>query len=122
MDEDTLVSRVLHLWQVEKLSQRQIAKALGIDRKKVRRIVKGTQPLKAIPKKGLLDQYLALIAQWYKEYPRLMAKQVYQRLQGYGYEGSYKTVLRLSRQFRKIKQDVYHPLTFLRNFFANLTS
>ena len=30
MDEESIIQRVLHLWQIEHLSQRQIAKALGI--------------------------------------------------------------------------------------------
>ena len=42
MNEESLVQRVLHLRQVEKLSQRQIAEALGISRKRVRRILEGT--------------------------------------------------------------------------------
>jgi transposase len=114
MDEtEALVQRVLHLRQVEKLSQRQIAKMLAIDRKKIRRIINGTEAAKPIPQKGVLDQYIPLIAQWYKQYPRLMAKQVYEKLKRYGYAGSYKTVTRLSREYRKEKNEAYHTLTFL---------
>ena len=40
MNEESLFQRVLHLRQVEKLSQRQIAMSLGIGRKRVRRILK----------------------------------------------------------------------------------
>ena len=52
MDEDALISRVLHLRQVEKLSQQQIADKLGIGRKRVRRMLKGQDgpsPLRANP-------------------------------------------------------------------------
>ena len=42
MDKESLVQRVMHLRQVEQLSQRQIAKVLEIGRKRVRQILKGT--------------------------------------------------------------------------------
>ena len=41
MNEESLVQRVLHLYQVEKLSGRQIAASLGISRKRFRRILEG---------------------------------------------------------------------------------
>ena len=113
MDDEALIQRVHHLRQVEKLSLRQIAGALEIDRKKVRRILKGTELARPAPKPGVLDPFMSLIAQWYKDYPRLMALQVYERLKDYGYDGSYRTVVRWSREYRQIKPAVYHPLTFL---------
>ena len=40
-DKDAIIQQVLHLRDVEKLSLRQIARQLDIDRKRVRRILKG---------------------------------------------------------------------------------
>jgi transposase len=113
MSEESLIQRVLHLRQVEKLSQRQIARSLGIDRKRVGRILKGTGLASAIPKKSILDDYSGLIAQWYKQYPRLKATQVYERLKSYGYTGRYGSVARLTRDERAPENNAYHPLTFL---------
>ena len=113
MNEESLFQRVLHLRQVEKLSQRQIARSLGIGRKRVRRILKGYGEASAIPKKSILDEYSGLIAHWYKQYPRLKATQVYERLKSYGYVGSYASVARITREERTPKELMYHPLTFL---------
>jgi transposase len=114
MDEtEDLKGKVLHLRQVEKLSYRQIAYTLGIDHKKVGRILQEKELAKAMPRKSILDKYIPLIAQWYKQYPRLMAKQVYEKLKSYGYSGGYKTVVRASLEYRKIKKESYHALTFL---------
>ena len=113
MSEESLIQRVLHLRQVEKLSGRQIAKTLGIDRKRVGRILKGTGLAQAMPKKSILDDYNGLIAQWYKQYPRLKATQVYERLKAYGYTGRYGSVARLTRDERAPKDNAYHQLTFL---------
>ena len=113
MDEESLIQRALHLRQVEQLSHRQIAKVLGIGRKRVKRILKGPDSAKAIPKKTVLDEYINLIAHWYKQYPKLKAIQIYERLKSYGYQGSYPSVVLFSRQYRKHKQNAYHPLVFL---------
>jgi len=113
MNEESLVQRVLHLRQVEKLSQRQIAASLGIGRKRVRRILKGMDESSVIPKKSILDGYGHLITHWYKQHPRLKATQVYERLKEYGYEGGYASVARATRECRTSKESAYHPLTFL---------
>ncbi len=113
MNEESLSQRVLHLRQVEQLSQRQIAKTLEVGRKRIRRILKGVNFAKLIAKKSILDEYLNLINHWYDQYPHLKAKQVFERLKPYGYQGSYGSVVRVSRGFRQPKQDVYHPLIFL---------
>ena len=113
MNEESLIQQVLHLREVEKLSQRQIAEKLNIGRKRVRRILSGLNEAKPIPKKMILDEYLQLIVHWYKQYPRLKATQIYERLQSYGYQGSYPSVARLSRKYRRPKHTVYHPLTFV---------
>lgn len=113
MNEESLVQRVLHLRQVEKLSQRQIAETLGISRKRVRRVLDGPLEASSIPKISVLDGYDNLVAQWYKQYPRLKATQVYERLVEYGYKGGYASVARFTREHRAPKNESYHPLTFL---------
>jgi transposase len=113
MSEESLVQRVLHLRHVEKLSQRQISEFLGIGRKKVRRILDGPLDASSIPKVSVLDGYDNVVAEWYRQYPRLKATQVYERLKEYGYKGAYATVARFTREHRQPKNDAYHPLTFL---------
>ena len=113
MNEESLVQRVLHLCQVEKLTQRQIAKMLGIGRKRVKRILEGTGSAAAIPRASILDEYNNLIAHWYKQHPLLKATQVYERLKAYGYQGGYVSVVRVTQEYRAPKENAYHPLTFL---------
>jgi transposase len=113
MNEEPLTHRILHLAQVEQLSQRQISDLLKISRKRVGRTLKGHSLAVPSPKASILDEYRHLIAHWYKQYPRLQSTQVYDRLKTYGYQGSYISVARLTREYRKVKPEVYHPLTFL---------
>ena len=56
-DDDGIIQQVLHLRDVEKLSMRQIARQMGIDRKRVRRII-GIKQETAVPmvKKNQLDK------------------------------------------------------------------
>lgn len=113
--EEAIIQRILHLHQVEKLSGRQIAKTLDIDRKRVRLILGGTTAgdPKPMTSKTKLDDYLGLIAQWYRQYPKLLALQVYERLKTHGYTGGYGCVKRATMEYRKPKQIAYHPLTFM---------
>ena len=113
MNEESLVQRVLHLCQVEKLTQRQRAKMLGIGRKRVKRILEGTGSAAAIPRASILDEYNHLIAHWYKQHSLLKATQVYERLKAYGYQGGYVSVARFTQEYRAPKHSAYHPLTFL---------
>jgi len=112
--EEAIIQRILHLHQVEKLSQRQIALMLGINRKCVRRVLGGRACVaKSMIKKTNLDDYMGLIAQWYRQYPKLLALQVYERLKSYGYNGSYGSVKLATLEYRRPKQVAYHPLTFM---------
>jgi len=113
MDEESLVQRVLHLRQVEKLSQRQIAESLGVGRKRIRRVLEGLSQAVSIPRASMLDEYNGLITHWYKQHPRLKATQAYERLKEYGYKGCYASVSRSTREQRSPKKDSYHPLIFL---------
>ena len=112
-NDDSITQQVLHLRQVEKLSGRQITKLLRIDGRRVYRIINGASSAKSIPKKCIIDDYHHLIVQWYKQYPKLQAKQVFERLKEYGFQGSYGTVLRDTLEFRQTKPVAYHPLVFL---------
>ena len=105
--------QILHLWQVEKLSIRQIAKELKVCRKRIRAIIDGTQQASPLVKAGILDQYAQLIGHWYSLHPKLKAIQIYERLKEYGYSGSYASVVRESRDHRRPRQTAYYPLTFV---------
>ncbi|MBU1922713.1 MAG: IS21 family transposase [Candidatus Omnitrophica bacterium] len=111
--QESLHKRILHLHQVEKLSQRQIAEKLNVGRKLVKKILNNSGSAKAIGRKTILEEYNNLVAHWYKEHPRLRATQVYERLKGYGYTGSYPSVVLLCRKYRQPKTVVYHTLNFL---------
>lgn len=112
MSQESLEARALHLSQVEKLSSRQIAWILRIGHRRLKRIL-GETTAKPIPKPGVVDPYRNLIAHWYQQYPRLKAKQIYERLRAYGYQGSYPSVATFTRSFRHTKPKVYHTLSFL---------
>lgn len=105
--------QVLHLWQVEKLSIRQIAKELKVCRKRIKAMIEGSNEAKPLEKAGILDQYAQLIGHWYSQYPKLKAIQIYERLKEYDYTGSYASVVRQSREYRKPKQKAYFPLMFV---------
>lgn len=103
---------IKHLFEVERLSMRQIAAQLGMCRKNVAKIIKQKQ-LPQPERKDILSPYKRLIEQWYKEYSSLKASQVYERLCSYGFEGSYPTVCTYTQGFRKKKVKAYHELNFL---------
>jgi len=105
-------SQVRHLYEVEHLSIRQIAKKLKMARKTVARVVRNERVMRSYPD-SILRPYERLIDQWYREYPFLRASQVYERLQSYGFKGSYTTVSVWTRKYRQKKRQAYHELTFL---------
>lgn len=114
MNNEALLKRILHLRQVERLSLRQIAKELGIGRKKVSRTLRQFEyPTKPLPRPKIIDPFTDLISQWYAEKPYLKANQIYQRLQSYGFSGSYPTVAVNTKKYRKKKEKAYHTLHFL---------
>ena len=112
-DKDGIIQQVLHLRDVEKLSLRQIARQMDIDRKRVRRILKASQADTAVViRKSNLDSFMSLIGQWYSQHPYLQAQQVYERLKGYGYTGGYTCVKLATLEYRRPKAKAYHPLVF----------
>ena len=110
--ESTVPHQVRQLYEVEKLSLRQIAQKLQVSRKVVTRIIQG-QSLKKPPRQILCQPYDRLIREWYQQYPFLQATQVYERLKSYEFPGSYETVKRYTRPLRQRRPQAYHELTFL---------
>jgi transposase len=91
---------------------RQIAKKMGVSKKRVCRVIRNEKITK--PKtSSILKPYERLIDQWYQEYPFLKASQVYGRLKAYEFKGSYTTVSVYTQKHRQKKRQAYHELTFL---------
>lgn len=110
--ESGVVHQVQQLYEVEKLSLRQIAQKLAVSRKRISRIVKA-ESLKKPDREGLCKPYERLIREWYQEYPFLRATQVYERLRSYGFLGGYGTVKRHTQALRRRKSPGFHELEFL---------
>ena len=114
MDTESLLKMILHLREVEKLSLRQIEKELGIGRNKVSRILRESKiSTKPLHKPSIVEPFKALISEWYKQRPYLKAIQVYERLQSYGFKGSYPTIIEYTKKYRREKVKAYHTLDFL---------
>ncbi len=110
--EPMVWNQIKHLYEVEKLSIRQIAQKLRRARKTVARVIHNERVMRSFPD-SMLRPYERLIAQWYQEYPFLKASQVYERLKSYGFKGSYNTVSVWTQRYRHKKKQAYHELTFL---------
>ena len=104
--------QVKQLYEVEKLSQRQMAIQLGISRKTVLRILREEEVRKPL-RETIFKPYERLVQEWYKEYPFLRATQVYERLKAYGYSGGYDTVKVHTQSLRSKKTRGFHELEFL---------
>ena len=107
-----MCSQVRHLYEVERLSIRQIAKKLRMARKTVAKVIRNEKVLRSYPD-SILRPYERLIDQWYQEYPFLKASQVYERLKSYEFKGSYPTVCLWTQKYRQKRRQAYHELTFL---------
>jgi len=111
MDE-TLRIEVRRLWEVERLTMRQIAERMRMGRRTITRIL-GGETVKKSRKPSIIAPYERLIAEWYKTTPALMANQVLNRLRGYGYTGGYGTVKLATMEFRRKRAGAFFELTFL---------
>lgn len=111
MDE-SVESRIRHLYEVEGLSKRQIAKKLSICRNRVSKVIKAEEMVSP-PVVTLMTPYERIIHEWYKEYPFLKASQVYGKLKEHNYEGSYNTACVYTQRYRQKRSKVYHELEFL---------
>ena len=111
MDDNTLKLKARFLLEVEHLSIRQIAEHLSISRKRIMRVM-GDTPVCTRP--SIIEPYERLIQEWYRQYPRLKAIQVLERIRSYGFTGGYTTVKRYTRTLRrKKKRQAYHELILL---------
>lgn len=111
MDE-SVESRIRHLYEVEGLSKRQIAKKLSICRNRVSKVIK-VEDMVSPPVVTLMTPYERIIHEWYKEYPFLKASQVYGKLKEHNYEGSYNTACVYTQRYRQKRSKAYHELEFL---------
>jgi len=110
--DKALCSHIRHLYEVEGLSKRQIAKKLGICRNRVSRIVRGKQMIQP-PAVTLMTLYERIICEWYKEYPFLKASQIFEKLKEHEFKGSYNTVCIYTQKYRQKRVRSYHELEFL---------
>ena len=115
MENESVEARALYLSRIEKLSGRQITQILRIGRRRLKRILNATAQTAAenVSKPLALEPYRRLIGEWYRAYPRLKAKQIWERLKSYGCTAGYVSVVRFTRSSRKVKPEVYHTLEFL---------
>lgn len=111
--EETIKQTILYLRDVLKLSFYQIQERTGIARKRASRIYRGSCQGKRKKRDFILDEYRSLIAEWFKEHPRLKAQQVHGWLRTRGVKISYPAVVNYTRRFRKRVPKAYHPLTFV---------
>lgn len=102
-------AKVLALYQVEKLSMRQIAQQCRMCTKTVSSIIHHQgAPLRHSTADILITPYRRLLETWYAEYPRLKASQIFERLVSLGFTGSYTTVKRATRMLRSKKPVMFH--------------
>jgi transposase len=114
MIDDELAAKVLQLYQTEKFSMRQIAAYCGMCTKTVSRIIHAEGvPLRNMDNETIIAPYRRLIESWYAEHPKLKASQVYERLLGLGFTGSYPTVNRATMKLRVKKPVMYHERVLL---------
>jgi len=106
-------SQVKHLFDVEKLSMRQIGALLHMCPRTVSRILAGRERKRRSYPPSPLVPFVRLIEEWHRQYPSLQASQIQDRLEAYGYTGSYRSVCRFTEHFRKKRSQAYHELEFL---------
>lgn len=111
--DESLRQRALHLAEVEKLTGRQIINALGIGYRRLKKLLAGDYPKNPIPKVSSLEPYRRILEVWYKDHPRLKASQIYEKLKPYGFTGSYSSIRRFTRIWRRKKEKVCFALDFL---------
>jgi len=91
------------------LSQRQIAKKLGISRNTVKKFIENrgdAEERKTIKRKSLLDPYQDNISYWLNEDLEYRATWIYDRLANMGFAGSYEIVKRKVHEIKAEKQRV----------------
>lgn len=97
------------LLQRKGLSQRQIAKKLGISRNTVKKYIENQgypEEQKYQQRKSLLDSFNGDIAFWLNEDLEYTATWIYDRLYNMGFTGSYETVKRKVQKIKAEKQRI----------------
>jgi transposase len=107
------ISQVKHLFEVEHLSMRQISRLLHMCQKTVCRILAGREKKRRSSPPSPCVPFVRLIEEWHRQYPSLKAAQIQDRLEAYGYTGSYRSLCRFTERFRKKRSQAYHELEFL---------
>ncbi|MBI4681383.1 MAG: sigma-70 family RNA polymerase sigma factor [Nitrospirae bacterium] len=102
--KEGLREKILYLRDVMKLTFRQISEQVGISRKSVSRLYQKGYSIKGRSCGSRLDRYSSLIGNWYQEYPRVKAKQVYAWLKERGIEISYPRVAQYTRDLTQVRQ------------------
>lgn len=95
------------------LSQRQIAKKLGISRNTVKKFIENRgdpEERKTIQRKSLLDPFHDNILYWLRDDPEYRATWIYDRLCNMGFTGSYEIVKRKVHEVKAEKQRVAYIL------------
>src|SRR5579871_5842168 len=104
----------IQLLHKQGLSDSQIARRLGIDRRTVRRYIDHpeyiNQPRKSAPRPSKVDAFRDQIATYLQEDPHYRATTLYDRLKRCGYEGGYELVKRVVRSLK----DEHHRKAYLR--------
>lgn len=105
-------AEIRRLYEVEKLSQSQIARHLGCHRRTVRRAIAQTEPPTTTPRVSILDPYKSTIDRLIKESPDLSAVRICEKIsQGEnGYRGSVILVRRYVHTIRPAKGRVYQEV------------
>ena len=105
-------AEIRRLHEVEKLSQREIARRVRCHRDTVRRALAQAEPTAASSRSSFLDPYKSKIDQLVKEFPELSAVRIFEEIrQGDdGYRGSVILVRRYVRTIRPAKGRVYQEV------------
>lgn len=110
---EEIKQKVLYLRDVMKLTFPQIGEKTGISRKTASKIYRGKHLKRGRPRQSLLDKYSSLIGNWFKEYPRINARQIHSWLKEREVAVSYTWVVKYTRLHRKKKVEIFYPLNFL---------
>lgn len=103
-----LWAEIRRLCLAEKLSQREVARRLGIDRGTVSRALKSSPSRRKSRLRGSqLDCYKGQIKELVEQYPDLSAVRVTEEISRNGYKGSLTLVRNYLRKIRPVKKEVY---------------
>lgn len=123
MIDINIYEQIRHLYAVEKLSQRAIARKLGISRNTVKRYCNGENvPWESKPRQyecPVTEPIRPTVQRWLEEDKHAPKKQrhtatrIHERLvEEYGFNGSYSVVRDLVRELRSQDHKAYIPLEF----------